>query len=262
MAIQTRSSLLVALRFIPVVLVLALSFFWSKEIIQRLSVQHELEKSMERLLESESRVQELTQEVKRAEKEAAQAKADTRYLVGQLGERDEHIRRMLAEMIRLLSGKDDINLGEIYIPSDKESWKGVQREMKNITSQPSMIRQVSNITPRLAPAPAPVPAKSFPLRQAKVEEKAVPAITEPAQKDASAISAGRILAVNKPYNFVVVNRGLKDGIQKGMILIASRKGRQVGELEVETTYDKISAAGYKAEKKIDLRVGDTIQVRR
>ena len=260
MAIQTRSSLLVALRFIPVVLVLALSFFWSKEIIQRLSVQHELENSMERLLESESRVQELTQEVKHAEKEAEQAKADTRYLVRQLGERDEHIRRMLAEMIRLLSGKDDINLGEIYIPSDKESWKGVHREMENITSQPSMIRQVSNITPR--PAPAPVPVKSFPLRQAKVEEKAVPTIAAPAQKDASAIAAGRILAVNKPYNFVVVNRGLKDGIQKGMILIASRKGRQVGELEVETAYDKISAAGYKAEKKIDLRVGDSIQVRR
>jgi len=47
-----------------------------------------------------------------------------------------------------------------------------------------------------------------------------------------------------------------------MILIASRKGRQVGELEVETAYDKISAAGYKAEKKINLRVGDSIQVRR
>ena len=79
-----RSIPLFIARFIPIVLILTLSFFWIQEIRERTSIKQELESTTERLLEAENRIQETTSELERARQEAQEAKAETRYLVEQL----------------------------------------------------------------------------------------------------------------------------------------------------------------------------------
>jgi len=270
MSIWNRTLPLILARFIPILLVLTLSVFWVQEIKHRLSVQRQLEVNVDRLLEAETRIKETNTALNDAREKTIEAKAETQYLVRQLGERDEHIRRMLAEMIRLLSGNSDVNLGEISIPSDKESWRGVKREMESIVNQPPIIRQIAPITHRIPSSV--VLQKSFALRQVEVEERGVQPVpgnvsasAEP-KKSPPADSApwgsdGRILAVNEEHHFVVVNRGLKDGVEEGASLIAYRNGRPIGELLVETAYDKISAAGFSPKKDFKFQVGDKVRPR-
>jgi len=86
-------------------------------------------------------------------------------------------------------------------------------------------------------------------------EKSPPADSAPWGSD------GRILAVNEEHHFVVVNRGLKDGVEEGTSLIAYRNGRPIGELLVETAYDKISAAGFSPKKDFKFQVGDKVRPR-
>ena len=115
-------------------------------------------------------------------------------------------------------------------------------------------------------------ANNFALKQMEVEHRGigiVPGNTSSPQekekpvrslaKESAKKGEGRILAVNHDHHFVVINQGLKDGFEEGMTLVALREGKQVGELQVETTYEKISAAGFNPKKKLRFEVGDTIQ---
>lgn len=68
-----------------------------------------------------------------------------------------------------------------------------------------------------------------------------------------------ILTVNRKFNFVVVNLGIKDGIKMGETLDIQRRGKSVGKVQVEKLYDSFSAAAILEEnEKTPIKVGDLI----
>ena len=74
--------------------------------------------------------------------------------------------------------------------------------------------------------------------------------------------AGKILVVNKEYNFVVVNIGIKDDIELGDVLTVFRNGKYVGEANIEKIYDTMSAATIARETKTgSILVDDNVIVR-
>jgi myosin heavy subunit len=56
--------------------------------------------------------------------------------------------------------------------------------------------------------------------------------------------SGKILVINKDYNFAVTNLGSKDGIVIGDVFSVYHKNRYVGDIKVEKVHDVMSAAGF------------------
>ncbi len=68
---------------------------------------------------------------------------------------------------------------------------------------------------------------------------------------------GKVLVVNKEFNFVVINLGSRDGIKKGSRFAITRDGKPVVTAEVEKLYDNMSAATLLSEeKKSEVKEGD------
>lgn len=74
------------------------------------------------------------------------------------------------------------------------------------------------------------------------------------------VADGRVLVVNKEYNFVVINLGAKDGIKVGTNLLVYRDEKVVGKIEVEKLYETMSSATILPETKNDLKEGDSVKV--
>ncbi|MBU4376976.1 MAG: hypothetical protein KKD29_05805 [Candidatus Omnitrophica bacterium] len=73
---------------------------------------------------------------------------------------------------------------------------------------------------------------------------------------------GKVLVVNKEYNFIVTNAGSDDDIILGDIITVFRDGKYVGEAQVEKIYDTMSAATIVKETKPGaIQVNDKVVVR-
>ena len=53
---------------------------------------------------------------------------------------------------------------------------------------------------------------------------------------------GKVLLINRNFNFVVINLGSKHGLNVGDILVIKKNGRQIAKVRVEKLYDEYSAA--------------------
>ena len=97
------------------------------------------------------------------------------------------------------------------------------------------------------PAAAP---KQESKKEKKEQKKSItsdmPAAETAAGKEAAAssesIQAGRVLLVNRKFNFVVINVGSKQGIQAGDSFQVLNAGERVANVEVEKLYDDFAAA--------------------
>lgn len=52
---------------------------------------------------------------------------------------------------------------------------------------------------------------------------------------------GKILEVNRKYNFVIINLGKEDGIKKGMVFMIYREKKLLGKVEVEEVFKEMSS---------------------
>jgi len=63
-------------------------------------------------------------------------------------------------------------------------------------------------------------------------------------KPAAAELSGKILVINKDYNFAVINLGSKDGVKIGDVFSVYHKNKYIGDVKVEKVHDSMSAAGF------------------
>ena len=69
---------------------------------------------------------------------------------------------------------------------------------------------------------------------------------------------GKVLIVNKEFNFVVINLGSKDKVSVGDEFLVSRAGKSIGDLKVEKVHEFMSAAGFAAELKDFIKENDKV----
>ena len=69
-----------------------------------------------------------------------------------------------------------------------------------------------------------------------------------------------VMTVNRKFNFVVVNLGLKDNLKIGSQLAVVRDGKQIGVVQIEKLYDRFAAAAILNEAAKDkIEKGDEIR---
>ncbi|MDD2679547.1 MAG: hypothetical protein PHO03_01920 [Candidatus Omnitrophica bacterium] len=70
---------------------------------------------------------------------------------------------------------------------------------------------------------------------------------------------GKVLVLNKEYNFVVINLGAKDGVAAGELFSVYRGDNYLGDVKVEKVQDVMSAAGFVAgDVKNKVKEGDRV----
>jgi hypothetical protein len=84
-------------------------------------------------------------------------------------------------------------------------------------------------------SPEPKTTKSK-ATQPKAEKKELSAPAQGAQ--------GKVLVVNKDYNFAVINLGSKDNVNLDDVFSIYHNDKYVGDIKVEKVHDSMSAAGF------------------
>lgn len=99
--------------------------------------------------------------------------------------------------------------------------------------------------------------------QAKVQELLGPAAAVQLEKvvvKAAPPVAGRVLAVDKQRNFIVVNLGREHNLQLGDTLSVYRQGQFLGRVAVERITTNVSAAGILPEwEGVEFKIDDEVQ---
>ncbi len=102
----------------------------------------------------------------------------------------------------------------------------------------------------------PLPTVSTSKQPSAPEKKAAP---PPPAASASVTKNAQVLTVNRKFNFVVVNIGIKEGVKMGDNLTVERAGSSVGLVTVEKLYDNFSAATIMKESKdAPIKDGDAV----
>jgi predicted nuclease with TOPRIM domain len=90
-------------------------------------------------------------------------------------------------------------------------------------------------------------------------EAAVPSATTSA---AATKIKGKVLVVNKDYNFAIINLGIKDGVAIGNVFSVYHNNKNVGDIKIERVQDSMSAAGFMTMELRDKIVeGDRVELK-
>ena len=69
----------------------------------------------------------------------------------------------------------------------------------------------------------------------------------------------KIMTINRKFNFVVLNLGIRDGIKMGDKLVVQHDGKTTANLQVDKLYEDFAAATiFDEDKKDPLKEGDTV----
>lgn len=91
----------------------------------------------------------------------------------------------------------------------------------------------------------------------ETSQKEAVGLTEPSP--AKMGQEGKVLVINKDYNFAVLNLGSKDGVNIGDVFSVYHNNKYVGDVQVEKVHDSMSAAGFQAEAvKNKISEGDRV----
>ncbi len=133
----------------------------------------------------------------------------------------------------------------------RQAKEALERRVKEMLTAQSSDAERIVVNPAAVPGAAAVPAAAA-VRGAKPAASAV---------SSGAGLEGKVLVVNKEFNFVVVNIGAKDGLQSGSRVEISRSGKKIGSAQVERLYDNMAAATVLIEEqKGQIKEGDLVQV--
>lgn len=69
---------------------------------------------------------------------------------------------------------------------------------------------------------------------------------------------GKVMVVNKDYNFAVINLGSKDGVKVDNVFSVFRGGKVIGELKVEKVHESMAAAGFSEDLKNIINENDVV----
>ena len=106
------------------------------------------------------------------------------------------------------------------------------------------------------PAAAP-PAKAAKAKAKK--EKPQKQVSVPPAPTAAPEVEGKVLIINKDYNFVVINLGSKDGINVGDNFALYHASKYIGDIKVEKVHESMAAAGFVAvDTKDKVSEGDKV----
>ncbi len=226
---------------------------WAEDQLQRITRAKEaLEKERDELASAkqglEQQLTDASTQAKTVADELAQEKRAREALTAELADAREQGEEAKEQMDR--ERREKLTLTE-DLAKAKQSYQALSNEL-------TTLRQAKEALEKRV--------KEMLAARAKEAERIVvtppPALSAPAAAPpAPRALTGKVLVVNREFNFVVANLGARDGIRAGSRFEILRGGQRIATAEVEKIYDNMSAANLlQEEKRQDIKEGDEVRL--
>lgn len=248
MADKTKLPILILIVLILISLSLTggVFFLLQKERAKNLALQEELEDVKTRQKITETKLQESQKLVSNMELKLQEAKTQ--------------VDNLTVELQQEKSAKDEAKALIEQLRLDLEQQKGLRQDLEKKLSQAqkdvekiqAQLKELESRKQELETKIKDLGARSSGVELGKIVVESEVALVksetaEPVKAEGkSPVSEleGKILVVNKDYNFVVINLGSKDGIDIGNVFSVYHGNKYIGDIKVEKIHDSMSAAGF------------------
>jgi chromosome segregation ATPase len=166
-------------------------------------------------------------------------------LENRLNQAQEDGRKTLEQLKQLESQKKDL---EVKVNELEAKTRDIELGKIVVSSAPETTTPVSQ----------PVKKSKKTKAAAKAQTKPVTLTTKSKEAARPAAVEGKVLVVNKEYNFAVISLGSKDGVAVGNEFSVFHGGQYIGDVKVEKVHDSMSAAGFISADKTKITEGDKV----
>lgn len=252
---RARSLALLLIILISLALISGVFYLFQKEHAKNLALQQQLEemtmkyrKTELELKEAKNKVSELESELKDAHIQLDNLNQQLKQVTIAKEEALAKVEQLSKELDEQKTQKADL---EKRLDLAQKDLQDVLEKLKELSAKKSELEStIKNLEAKV---------ENVELGKIIVNPGSTPSSSQ--EKDETSLSnlEGKVLVVNKDYDFVVTNLGSKDGIEVGNILAVYRKGKYLGDLKVERLHETMSAAGFATEGiKDKINEGDTV----
>ncbi len=203
------------------------------------SLQAELSKTAQDLQLKQSEVEKLKQEFQKT-KQAAEASdaqiSELQKAIELSQDRNQELERMLETLEKNLQ---QMKQGQ-PATSDALTWPGSPTDQ-------TAVQGAAGSTEMKSAEEAPQASSTFTIveekpRSSEIAQASVSAGAETKPILSESIQAGRVLLVNRKFNFVIINMGTNQGLKVGDTFAVSEGGQKIAKVQIEKLYDDYSAA--------------------
>lgn len=138
--------------------------------------------------------------------------------------------------------------------------KIMQAQLKELESKKAEFEaKIKDLEAKAKQSPQNAPAKAEGVELGKIVVNPEAAIEKEKAKAPAAGLEGKVLVVNKDYNFAVINVGNKDEVEVGDIFSVYAGSKNIGMIKVDRVHDSMSAASFiSSEIKDKIKEGDKV----
>lgn len=180
--------------------------------------------------------------------EVTQSQAE---LQGAIAEREQSLGAITKELEQVRGEREQLN----------RQLASIQDQSRKLEHQLTQLKQErSSLQSKLAEITEPPAAVE--LEKVVVTSEGMATIPPPQMEATGGVTAiaGRVLVVNREYDFIVMNVGKANGVKLGDEFEVWRDSRSMGRVKVEKIYEALSAAALlPGTDKQQLREGDTVR---
>ncbi|OGX45326.1 MAG: hypothetical protein A3G38_01935 [Omnitrophica WOR_2 bacterium RIFCSPLOWO2_12_FULL_51_8] len=227
-------------------------YLYKKELGLNLKLQADLESTKTKLNVTERRFEEAQKKSNLLDLQLKDAQANLDSLKGELDQEKSARAEALSKMQQI---KTDLDQQRSAKTDLENKLKQAQEEVKNAQGQVNELQsQKKDLETKLSDLER--KTQGVELGKIVVGPESAPLAAQGAQ---GRLLEGKVLVVNKDYNFAVLNLGGKDGVFVGAIFSVYRGNNYIGDVKVEKVHDSMAAAGFTSnEVKDKVAEGDRV----
>lgn len=200
---------------------------------ENISLKEKIKDKEEEIFRLLLKLEEKTKQITSLEEKIEEEKALRENLIEELKKKEEEIAK---EQEVILELQDKLSKREI--------------EFKNLLAR---VKDLELIKKDLEKKLKELEIKTSAVELGKIEVKEDIQTTTPFKK-----LEGKILVVNKDYDFAVINLGKNDGLSLSDTLSVYQKDKYLGNVKVEELRDKLAVVNFDADIKDKIKEGDTV----
>ncbi len=245
--------LLILLIMVSLSLVGGVFYLLQKERARNLALQGELEEIKTRLKVTETNLQDYKKKSSDLEVKLQLAEENINKLNSGLQEEKTAKQEALAKIDQLKTDLEQqkalrSDLEKKFNQAQKDV-EGIQAQLKELGSKKAELEaKVKDLEERsqgVELGKIVVNPETQPSAQPPVEEaKAKPQAKAKTQKALVPALEGKVLVVNRDYNFAVINVGSKDGVGIDNVFSVYHDNKYIGDVKIEKVHDSMAAADF------------------
>lgn len=221
---------------------------WTEQQLEKVTqAKEELQKELDELshakLALENQLSDATAQAKTLSEQLAQEKRARETVASELNRLSKEATQLKSQLEDEQQEKEEVSQ---ELAKAKQSYQALSAELTTLRQAKEALEK--RVKEMLA---------------ARTQEAERIVVTPPALagKSSGGGPEGKVLVVNREFNFVVVNLGSKDGIKTGSSLSILRGDKAIGRADVERVYENMSAATViQEEQKGKIQEGDSVRV--